>query len=121
FVLDHCGVPKVAEQELDPWRSHITELAAHPNVAAKISGVVAYAGQDWTVATLRPFVEHVIESFGWDRVVWGSARPVCTLTANLTRWVNATRELIAGASADAQAKLLHRNAERIYRVEGAGQ
>lgn len=121
FVLDHCGVPKVAEQELDPWRDHITALAAHPNVAAKISGVVAYAGADWTVATLRPFVEHVIESFGWDRVVWGSDHPVCTLTADLTRWVNATRELIAGASADEQAKLLHRNAERIYHVEGGDE
>jgi predicted TIM-barrel fold metal-dependent hydrolase len=116
FVLDHCGVPKVAEQELDPWRAHIRALAEHPNVMAKISGVVAYAGSDWTVETLRPFVEHVIESFGWDRVVWGSDHPVCTLTANLTRWVEATRELIAGASEDEQAQLLHRNAERIYRV-----
>lgn len=116
FVLDHCGVPKVAEQELDPWRTYIRELASHPNVAAKVSGIVAYAGPDWTVASLRPFVEHIIESFGWDRVVWGSDHPVCTLTANLTRWVTATKEIIAGASEDEQAKLLHRNAERIYRV-----
>jgi predicted TIM-barrel fold metal-dependent hydrolase len=116
FVLDHCGVPKVAEQELEPWRTYIGELARHSNVAAKISGIVAYAGPDWTVATLRPFMEHIIESFGWDRVVWGSDHPVCTLTANLTRWVNATKEIIAGASEDEQAKLLHRNAERIYRV-----
>jgi len=116
FVLDHCGVPKVAEQELEPWRTHIRELARHPNIAAKVSGIVAYAGPDWTVATLRPFVEHIIESFGWDRVVWGSDHPVCTLTGNLTRWVNATKEIVAGASEDEQAKLLHRNAERIYRV-----
>ncbi|HHY51273.1 MAG TPA: amidohydrolase family protein [Alphaproteobacteria bacterium] len=116
FVLDHCGVPNVEKQELDPWRGHITELAALPNVAAKISGIVAYAGPNWTVATLRPFVEHVIEAFGWDRVVWGSDHPVCTLTANLTRWVNATHELIAGASEEEKARLLHRNAERIYRI-----
>lgn len=116
FVLDHCGVPKVAEQELDPWRSYIRDLAALPNVAAKVSGVVAYAGPNWTVATLRPFVEHIIESFGWDRIVWGSDHPVCTLTANLTRWVEATKEIIASASEDEQSRLLHRNAERIYRV-----
>jgi predicted TIM-barrel fold metal-dependent hydrolase len=116
FVLDHCGVPKVAEQELGPWRGYIRDVAALPNVAAKVSGVVAYAGPDWTVDTLRPFVEHVIESFGWDRVVWGSDHPVCTLTANLTRWVNATHEIIAGATDEEKAKLLHRNAERIYRV-----
>ena len=118
FVLDHCGVPKVAEQQLDPWRDYIRELARLPNVAAKISGVIAYAGPDWTVATLKPFVEHVIMSFGWNRVVWGSDHPVCTLTADLTKWVTATREIVSGASAEAQQKLFSRNAERIYKLEG---
>lgn len=116
FILDHCGVPNVAGMELDPWRGFITELAKRPNIAAKISGIVAYARPDWTVEDLKPFAEHVIESFGWDRVVWGSDHPVCTLTANLTRWVEATKTIIAGASAEEQAKLLHRNGERLYRV-----
>ncbi|KKB13126.1 amidohydrolase [Devosia geojensis] len=118
FILDHCGGPDVAGKGLDPWRSYIAEFARRPNVAAKISGIVAYANPDWTVDDLRPFAEHVIESFGWDRVVWGSDHPVCTKTANLTRWVEATRQIIAGASADEQAKLLHRNAEHFYRVGG---
>jgi predicted TIM-barrel fold metal-dependent hydrolase len=116
FVLDHCGVPDVAAKALDPWRRDITALAALPNVAAKISGIVAYAGPDWTTGELRSFVEHIIESFGWDRVVWGSDYPVLTLTADLTRWVTSTREIVAGASPDEQAKLFHRNAERIYRI-----
>ncbi|MCF1744969.1 amidohydrolase family protein [Paradevosia shaoguanensis] len=116
FVLDHCGVPKVAAMELEPWRHYIKELAKRPNINAKISGIVAYAKPDWTVDDLRPFAEHVIESFGWDRVVWGSDHPVCTLTANLTRWVEATNQILSGASETEKAKLLHRNAERIYRV-----
>ncbi|WP_395019837.1 amidohydrolase family protein [Dongia sp.] len=116
FILDHCGVPAVKERALDPWRVDIAALAAEPNVACKISGVVAYAEQNWTVDDLRPFVEHVIESFGWDRVVWGSDWPVCTLIADLGRWVAATRAIIAGESASNQAKLLNGNARRIYRL-----
>lgn len=116
FVLDHCGVPDIAAKAIDPWRAEIAAIAALPNVAAKISGIVAYAGADWTVDDLRPYVEHVIACFGWDRVVWGSDFPVCTLTADLSRWVAATRNLLSGTSADEQAKLLHRNAERIYRL-----
>ena len=116
FILDHCGVPDVVGKGLDPWRGYITEIAKLPNVAAKISGIVAYAGADWTTADLRPFVEHIIESFGWDRVVWGSDHPVVTLTGSLTRWVEATREIVKGASEDEQAKLWHGNAERIYGV-----
>ena len=117
FVLDHCGVPDVAAQALDPWRDGITAVAALPNVACKISGVVAYAGADWTTADLRPYVEHCIQAFGWDRVVWGSDWPVCTLTADLTRWVRATHEITSGCSNHERERLLSLNARRIYRLD----
>jgi predicted TIM-barrel fold metal-dependent hydrolase len=116
FILNHCGVPDVTGAGLDPWRADTRALSQLPNVNAKISGIVAYSGPDWTVDTIRPYIEHVIDCFGWDRVVWGSDHPVVTLTGSLTRWVEATREIIAGASDTEQAKLLHQNAERIYRV-----
>ena len=117
FVLDHCGVPDVRARALDPWRADLSALAALPNVACKISGLVAYAEPGtWSVDDLRPFVEHAIASFGWDRVVWGSDWPVCTLTGDLTRWVEATRLLMKGASVDEQAALWHRNAQRLYRL-----
>jgi predicted TIM-barrel fold metal-dependent hydrolase len=116
FVLDHCGVPDITGAGLDPWRAAITEIARLPNIACKVSGIIAYAGKDPTAATLQPYVEHVIQSFGWDRVVWGSDHPVCTLTANLTKWVGITRQLIAGASEAEQDKLLSQNAKRIYHL-----
>jgi predicted TIM-barrel fold metal-dependent hydrolase len=117
FILDHCGVPDVKGGGLDPWRAHMTEIAKRPNVAGKISGVVAYADADnWTVDTLRPYVDHTIGAFGWDRVVWGSDWPVCTLGGGLSTWIAATHALIAGASADEKAKLLSENARRIWRL-----
>ena len=116
FILDHCGVPDVTGLGLDPWRDNIRSLSRLPNINAKISGIVAYSGPDWTVQTIRPFIEHVIECFGWDRVVWGSDHPVVTLTGSLTRWVQATRDIIEGTSETEQAALLHANARRIYRV-----
>jgi predicted TIM-barrel fold metal-dependent hydrolase len=116
FILDHCGVPDVKSGILDPWREHISTLAALPNVACKLSGLVAYADANWTLADLRPWVAYVLTSFGPDRVVWGGDWPVCTLGASLSRWVEATRQLTAGLSPDDQAKLFHRNAERLYRL-----
>lgn len=117
FILDHCGNPDIAGSGLDPWRASITEIARNSNVVGKISGLVNHCRPGWTADTLRPYVEHMIASFGWDRVVWGSDHPVATTTGGtLTDWVNATRAIMAGASEDEQAKLLHRNAERIYKV-----
>ncbi|HEX3984238.1 MAG TPA: amidohydrolase [Acidisoma sp.] len=116
FVLDHCGVPAVEARALSSWGEDIRRVAELPNVACKISGVVAYAGNAWTTEDLRPFVEHCIESFGWDRVVWGSDWPVCTLTADLTRWVQASRDLTSECSESETARLFNGNARRIYRL-----
>lgn len=117
FILDHCGVPRVKEQDLDPWRSHITEIAKAPNVSCKISGLVAYADpKNWNTEDLRPFVEHVIGSFGWDRVMFGSDWPVCTLSASFEQWVRALQSITQTAGEHNQTKLFHDNAVRVYRL-----
>jgi predicted TIM-barrel fold metal-dependent hydrolase len=117
FVLDHCGIPDVRSGSRDPWRRDILELASLGNVACKISGIIAYGDPaGWTVNDLKPYFEHCISSFGWDRVVWGSDWPICTRTADLTRWVSATHLLLQGCSEAEKASLLSRNAIRIYRT-----
>ncbi|TJW82891.1 MAG: amidohydrolase, partial [Mesorhizobium sp.] len=117
FVLDHCGVPDIKGGGEHPWREHMAEIAWRPNVVGKISGVVAYADAgSWTVETLRSYVEHTIQCFGWDRVVWGSDWPVCTLGGGLATWIAATHALLGGASADEREKLLLSNAKRLWRL-----
>jgi predicted TIM-barrel fold metal-dependent hydrolase len=117
FILDHCGVPQVKERNLDPWRSQIAEMAKFTNVVCKISGLVAYADpRRWTAEDLRPFVEHVIANFGWERVLFGSDWPVCTLSASYQQWVAALQAITHGAGQANQKKLLHDNAVRVYRL-----
>lgn len=118
FLLDHCGNPPITSGDLGEWRADIAALAALPNVAGKISGIVNHAPPGYTPDDLRPVVEHTIDSFGWDRVVFGSDRPVLTLNGSLTQWVGALKTIVAGSSEDEQSKLFHRNAERIYRLGG---
>jgi len=117
FVLDHCGNPDIDGLGLDPWRRNLEAIAALPNVVGKVSGIVNHCDPGWTANALRPYVEHMIESFGWDRLVWGSDHPVVTTTGGtLADWVAASREIVSGASPDEQAALFHRNATRIYRL-----
>lgn len=117
FILDHCGVPQVNERVLDPWRAHIREIAGSPNVWCKVSGLVAYADPaHWTPGDLRPYVEHVIECFGWDRVMFGSDWPVCTLSATLKEWVEALSLITQAAGEAERQKLFYENAVRVYRL-----
>jgi predicted TIM-barrel fold metal-dependent hydrolase len=117
FILDHCGVPQVKEKALDPWRRHIQKISGFPNVSCKVSGLVAYADPDkWTPDDLRPYIEHTIECFGWDRVMFGSDWPVCTQAATLKQWVETLSALTWNASETERNKLFYDNATRIYRL-----
>jgi predicted TIM-barrel fold metal-dependent hydrolase len=117
FILDHCGVPQVKEKVLDPWRSYIREISSYPNVVCKVSGLVAYADPDtWTPEDLRPFVDHVIECFGWDRVMFGSDWPVCMTSASFQQWLDALLSLTQGSAETEREKLFRLNAERVYRL-----
>ncbi|WP_421980271.1 amidohydrolase family protein [Roseibium sp.] len=117
FILDHCGVPDVAAQSFDPWRSGIKALSERPNVAAKISGVIAYGDPDtWTLEDIRPYVDETVEDFGTDRIVWGSDSPVCNLGGGLAIWVAATHNLTAGWSEDERNALYRNNACRLWQL-----
>ena len=117
FILDHCGVPEVAKQTFEPWRSGIKALASHVNVVAKISGVVAYGNPDtWTLDDIKPYVEETVETFGTERIVWGSDSPVCNLGGGLSTWVAATHALTENWSSAEREALYRLNACRLWRL-----
>lgn len=116
FILDHCGVPRVSEKQPEAWRRDIREISGFPNVVCKISGLVTEAGADWTPGDLRPYVDYIVECFGWDRVMFGSDWPVCTLSSTLARWVKTLDELTRAAPQQDREKLFYKNAARVYRL-----
>lgn len=117
FILDHCGVPDIASGDLSFWREQLREISRRPNLACKISGIIAYASGEITADTLRPVVDHAIECFGWDRLVWGSDWPVCNLTRDLGTWTRLLDEILSGSSESELARLHHRNTREIYRIK----
>ncbi len=120
FILDHCGFPLIRERQLDPWREYIRTLAGFPNLlACKVSGVLAQVDvAHWKPDDLRPYVDHVIECFGWDRVIFGSDWPVSTLATTFKGWVDAVLFLTQNHGEPERQKLFHDNAVRVYRLAG---
>jgi predicted TIM-barrel fold metal-dependent hydrolase len=117
LVLDHCGVPDIAGGAFASWAKSTEELAKLPNVNVKLSGITAYCAPGTAgLQTLTPWVSHILDHFGPDRVVWGSDWPVVILGVGLRDWIGLTRELLASLPAADQDRIGHLNARRIYRL-----
>jgi L-fuconolactonase len=118
FVLDHLAKPGIATRGWEPWATHLTELASCGNVAAKVSGLVTEADWSaWTVDDLRPYVDHALESFGPQRLLFGSDWPVCTLAATYGEVVAATEVLTAALDPTERDAILGGNATALYRLD----
>ena len=132
FIVDHCGNadpkafrprrgtdegPTRAPPSHDPdeWRKDMATLAKARNVVCKISGIVARAPEEsWGPEDLAPIIDHCLEVFGPDRVMFGSDWPVCTRVATLRDWVKALKEIISSRGEVERRKLLHDNAVKFY-------
>ena len=131
FIVDHCGNadPQIVNgaAEHDPanpfshtkeqWQRDMAALGAREHVVCKVSGIIARAPAGWSADMLAPTVNHCLDSFGPDRVVFGGDWPVCNFGASLGAWVAALREIVSGRPEEEQAKLLAGNAERLYGLE----
>lgn len=117
FILDHIGKPDIKNQVFEPWKQEIKTLAAFPNIYCKISGLATEADHEaWTPTDLQPYIEHVIDCFGFDRVIYGSDWPVSTLATDYPRWVQTLQEAVLGCTPEALKKLFHDNAVKFYKL-----
>lgn len=117
FILDHIGKPDIKNHLLDPWRAEIKQLASLPNVWCKVSGLVTEADhQQWTKEDLKPYIDHVIASFGFDRVMYGGDWPVAYQATEYPRWVETLEWAVRGCSETELRKLFHDNAVGFYKL-----
>jgi L-fuconolactonase len=117
FVLDHIGKPDIKSRLLDPWRAELRELARMENVWCKLSGLATEADHaKWTPADLQPYLDHVMECFGYERVMFGGDWPVSTQATDYPRWVATLDQALRGSSKEELQKVYVRNAERFYRI-----
>jgi predicted TIM-barrel fold metal-dependent hydrolase len=119
FILDHCGNARVhadATQRAQ-WQRDVAAVAQHKNVVGKVSGIIVSAKPgEWTADDLAPFINHLAQVFGPDRILFGGDWPVCTQVATYRQWFDALQGVIHDWPEDDQRKLFHDNAVRVYRL-----
>ena len=117
-MIDHIAKPPIAAQAMEPWARDIEAAAQLPQVYCKLSGMITEADhRNWTPDHLRPYVEHVVECFGFDRVMFGSDWPVCLLAGEYDRVFEALRTILAPVLNPAsEAALWGNTAARFYKI-----
>jgi L-fuconolactonase len=117
FVLDHIGKPGIKAGLTDPWRAHIRDMATLPNVVCKLSGLTTEADHSaWSREQLRPYIDHVVECFGPDRILYGGDWPVSELAGSYLQWLATLDWATAGFSKADKRKLFRDNAVKAYRL-----
>lgn len=117
FVLDHGAKPPIRDAILEPWSRLITGLAASPNVAVKLSGLVTEAPANPGLDDLRPYCDRLLSAFGPDRVMFGSDWPVCLLACDYDRTVELAESACTGLSEAEKAHVFGQTAVRWYAID----
>ena len=118
FILDHIGKPAIRDGLTDPWKQDIKALSELPNVDCKMSGLVTEANHaSWQPQDLRPYIDHVVECFGFDRLMFGGDWPVASLASDYPRWVDVLDDALHGIEKHELKKMYRDNAIKFYRLD----
>jgi L-fuconolactonase len=118
FVLDHIAKPLIADGRDDRWSERMPALAAQPNVAVKLSGMVTEADwATWSPGDLRPFVSQVVQWFGMERLMFGSDWPVCLLAGSYHAVLGGLIDALPAVSPADLDQILGLNALRVYQLD----
>lgn len=118
IVIDHFGKPNIAGKVLEPWASQMTALGKYPNVYGKFSGLNTASAVGWTVADWQPYVDHMVNSFGADRIMLGGDWPVITLMNNYVEVWQAQVAALASYSSEDQEWIRSKTAIQVYGLKG---
>jgi L-fuconolactonase len=117
IVVDHFAKPPIAAKEMEPWASSMAEIAAFPNVYAKLSGLnTASDLANWSVADWQPYVDFMVKIYGANRVMMGGDWPVIVLGNTYVEIWKAQVEVISGYSQEDQDWITHKTAKAFYNL-----
>jgi L-fuconolactonase len=118
FVLDHISKPYIAKGELQPWADQISEIASYENVSVKVSGLFTEANwSNWNNESFKPYLDHILQSFTPDRMMFGSDWPVCLLAASYSQTIDLMEEFAKDFSKSEQESFWAGTAKRFYRLK----
>jgi L-fuconolactonase len=117
MVVDHIAKPSIASGGFEPWAVSLAAVARIPNIWCKLSGIITEADwKHWNLVNIKPYIDYVVEHFGFDRLMFGSDWPVCTLAGTYQQAFKAVSENLIEISGPQRRQVFGDNARVFYRL-----
>ena len=116
IVIDHAAKPNIAEGQFSQWAERITAFESQMNVYCKLSGVVTEAGDRTSFSDLLPYMQHIFDTFGPSRLMWGSDWPVLNLATDYSGWVTTCESFLSRLSLPIQQQIWSETATNFYNL-----
>jgi len=117
FVIDHCAKPDIKSKKIDEWKQLIFELAKHPGIHCKLSGLFTEAKwKEWSAGDFYPYLDAVFEAFGTDRLMYGSDWPVLLLSGIYVQWKSLLEKYMENFPEEDRLKVFGENAISFYNL-----
>lgn len=117
-VIDHLAKPGIKNGEWEPWARQLSQFAHYPGIYCKLSGMVTEADHtDWKTDHFAPYIRHVLQAFGPERVMFGSDWPVCLLAAEYGEVMDIVQRSLPPEWGERECELLFgENAKTFYKI-----
>jgi L-fuconolactonase len=117
FVIDHCAKPDIAHKKIEEWKPLMQEIAKHPNVFCKLSGLFTEAKwKEWSPSEFYPYLDTVFDAFGTDRLMFGSDWPVMLLSGIYVQWKSLLEKYMENFDTEEREKVFGMNAIKFYNL-----
>jgi L-fuconolactonase len=117
FIIDHCAKPDIGNKKIEEWKVLIKEMATHPDVYCKVSGLLTEAKwKQWSAGDFYPYLDLVFDAFGTDRLLFGSDWPVILLSGIYVQWKSLLEKYMENFSEEDRLRVFGENATRFYNL-----
>ncbi len=117
FVIDHLAKPAIRKKDITNWQKEINALGKLENLYCKISGMVTEADwNEWRPGDFTACMDTVVETFGTNRIMYGSDWPVCLVASSYRNMFAIVQDYFAGFTTQEQEQFFGGNATRFYHL-----
>ena len=110
-VIDHIAKPNIKDNTFDPWAKDIYDLSKIDSLSCKVSGMVEEMNESQSISVLKTYTNHIIKSFGPNKIMYGSNWPVCLTKKRYSEVLDIAKKISINVDSE---KFFYTNGKNFY-------